>query len=334
VDIAVEGSKRRIRVYSFEDRVAHAALARALNERLEAEGVFLNSSHAYRRFRGVYTALEAARNAQRSGFRFCVSMDVAGCFDSISTGLLSGVLDEYADIVASDSARFILTAFKADLLRRPSHPDRLDGDGPYAPPLNRVLVGSALGPVMCNLVLSRFLDGPIHEELGARVCFLRYADDCLILARTESDAQRAMEVATSSLASIPRARLNLHPEKGTKGRTVHLDETRVPWLGYELHGRRISTPTPVFARWQERLMAADAPTFRAELAAARSQLRYITKKRARTLDAAVARHHPGRRGDVRKAFETRPTAQQIPERSASPREAFYGVLNPLFWGDP
>jgi CRISP-associated protein Cas1 len=180
-----KGGFRPLDIPCIADRIAQAAVAAALMPVLEPE--FEDSSFAYRPGRSVAQAVRRVMAHRREGFRHVVDGDIVRYFEQIPHGRLIARLEQHV----SDAALLDLIGI---WLEHHSHTER------------GVPQGSPLSPILANL----YLDS-IDEAIEARgVRLVRYADDFLLLCKSEALAGDAMAAMAHLLAEHG---LELHPDK-------------------------------------------------------------------------------------------------------------------------
>lgn len=194
------GGRRTLAIPCVVDRVVQTAAAMVLAPVLEPE--MEEASHAYRPGRGVATAVARVSALQRQGYGYVVDGDIRAYFDSVPhRPLLARLARSIEDQRLLDLVALWLEAF--------------DEDGAGIPQ------GSPISPLLANL----YLDEVDEEIEGSGVRLVRYADDFVLLCRSEAKAAGAME----RIAALLRERgLELNPEKS---RVVSFQEG-VTFLGH------------------------------------------------------------------------------------------------------
>ena len=146
---------------TIEDRIAQTAAARLLTP--DAEACMHESSHAYRPGRWTGSAATELRCLRAAGAaEWVVETDIESCFESIRHRDALAALDRLGALTEPR-----LASLFHDRLAR----------GAKAPGVG-VAQGSAISPMICNLVLTRLDHG--LTEAGFR--FVRYADDLVVCA--------------------------------------------------------------------------------------------------------------------------------------------------------
>ncbi len=183
---------RTLLVPTVADRVLQTAAARYLSRSFEEE--FLECSYGYRPGRSVDRAIARIRKCRDLGYRFVADADIQTFFDNVDHSMLLGRLGQR---ITEPLLRVLLRQW-------------IDGcvwDGKGITRLRKgVPQGSPISPLLANFFLEDF-DREL-EKSGRKL--IRYADDFLILARTQEDATQALAESERLLADD---HLLLNPEK-------------------------------------------------------------------------------------------------------------------------
>ncbi|MEP1334740.1 MAG: CRISPR-associated endonuclease Cas1 [Lentilitoribacter sp.] len=186
---------RILTIPSIRDRVLHTSIATALTQIFEP--LFEESSFAYRPNRGVVHAVERIEKWRNRGFDVVIEADIVSYFDNVLHEIL---LDKVSSIIAPlDGAAAIIALLKL-LLDDQSQALGSVGKG--------IVQGSPLSPLLANLYLDA-LDEEIEEQ-GVKI--VRFADDFVILCKSEKKAKRVLEYCVSVLNELG---LRLHQD-GTR----------------------------------------------------------------------------------------------------------------------
>jgi RNA-directed DNA polymerase len=188
-----KGGLRPIGIWVIRDRVVQRALFEALVPICERH--FLPVSFGYRPGLGVKNALEVVVQARKAGLCWLVDADIKQCFDHIRTKPLLQMLGVWVpDRRLIELARCFLMA-------------RIFNSASGRHELAGTSQGSVLSPLLCNVYLHR-LDEAISRKRGWRL--VRFADDFVILTKSEQEAKAAKRLAAKVLGSLG---LRLHPDK-------------------------------------------------------------------------------------------------------------------------
>jgi RNA-directed DNA polymerase len=250
------GERRPLSIPVVRDRVVQAAVKIVLEPVFEAD--FLPCSFGFRPKRAAHDGLQVLLDESFRGNLWVAETDVADCFGAIPhSGLMSAVEERISD-------RRLLALLRAFLRAGVME------HGSVRRPVTGTAQGGVISPLMCNVYLHR-LD---RAWRGAYGTLVRYADDALVMCRSQGQAVAALARLTTLLAE-----LGLEP-KAAKTRMVHLTAggEGVDFLGF--HHRLVrsrasrGTGTVTYlARWPSRKAEQHARdrirfmTMRARLAA-------------------------------------------------------------------
>lgn len=179
------GDKRRLIIPSVVDRIAQLSVAQALGSQLDPG--FEDSSFGYRPGRSVKQAIRLVEATRNAGSTWIVDADIKDFFDSVPHARLLQRLDE----IMTDGPLIQLIEIWLE------HNSQ-DGKG--------LAQGSPLSPLLSNLYLDH-IDKAFSGK-GSKI--VRYADDFIILCKSEKKANKAHAKVQSLLRKIG---LSLNREK-------------------------------------------------------------------------------------------------------------------------
>lgn len=183
---------RFLSVPTVRDRVAQTAVFLITRPIFEAE--FETTSHTYREGRGVRTAVKEIAKWRDKGYRFAVDADIDDYFDNVPHDLLFQKLEKLID--DSDILLLFKKWIKAEIY-----------DGKRIWQLEKgISQGSVVSPMLANL----FLDELDETLMSFDKKLVRYADDFLILSKTEEEARENIELTDMILEDL---KLELNPVK-------------------------------------------------------------------------------------------------------------------------
>jgi len=167
------GKRRPLGIPTVRDRVAQEVLRQLLSPLFET--LFHADSFGFRPGRSCHDALQRVRELHRQGYRHVLDADISGFFDNIPHEVIErGLTNVVAD---GNIIRLVKRFLKAGVLE----------NGVIEPTTVGTPQGGVISPLLANIALN-FLDWCLDE---ADVRFVRYADDFVVLCRSEQDAREA-----------------------------------------------------------------------------------------------------------------------------------------------
>jgi RNA-directed DNA polymerase len=209
------GSKeqRPLGIPTVRDRVVQTALVHVIEPILDA--TFHERSFGFRHGRGCHDALRVVEELLEAGYVYVVDADLKSYFDTIPKDrLLALVAQRISDTRVLALVQSYLNQNIMEELKTWT-------------PVTGVPQGAVLSPVLANLYLSD-LD---HQMAGNGYQMVRYADDFVILCRSQAEAEAALATVRQWVETHG---LTLHSEK------THIVDNRVTsfsFLGYSFRGQ-------------------------------------------------------------------------------------------------
>jgi CRISPR-associated protein Cas1 len=225
---------RTLLVPTVADRVLQTAAARHLSRSFEEE--FLECSYGYRPGRSVDRAIARIRTCRELGYLYVVDGDIHTFFDEVDHDLL---LQRLGERQPGETLMDLVRQWVRGCVWDGSHIHRL---------LRGVPQGSPISPLLANFFLEDF-DREL-EKSGRKL--IRYADDFVILAKTQDEAGKSLAESQKLLAE---ARLELNLEKtrivdfahGFRflGALFQGEGIWVPWKNARVKGRVLFMARPL-----------------------------------------------------------------------------------------
>jgi RNA-directed DNA polymerase len=197
-EIPKPGGVRLLGIPTVLDRVIQQAVAQVLNHIWDH--TFSEGSYGYRPNRSQHDAIYQYRAYVKSGLRYVVDIDLSKFFDRVNHDrLMARLSTRIKDKRVLRLIRSFLTSgVMIAGLERPTEEGTPQG-GP-------------LSPILSNIVLDE-----LDKELEKRgLCFIRYADDCVIFVRSERAGNRVMKSISCFIEK--KLRLKVNAEKSAVGR--------------------------------------------------------------------------------------------------------------------
>ena len=234
------GGQRPLGIPTVLDRVIQQALAQVLGPLFEPG--FSRFSYGFRPRRGAHDAVRQAREYLKQGYSVAVDMDLAKFFDSVNFDVLMSRVS--AKVPDRSVLRLVWRYLRAGVVENGpcSKAKRVLHGGPWSPSEKGVPQGGPLSPLLANIVLHD-LDMEL-EKRGHK--FVRYADDFLVLVKSERAGQRVMASLTRFLEK--KLRLAVNP---VKSKVAPLNQCR--FLGFTFRRKKIVWSDKLVAQFQRRV---------------------------------------------------------------------------------
>lgn len=209
--IPKEGSSkmRKLGIPVVMDRVAAQSANLVLEEIFDSE--FTGSNFGFRRGKSQHRAIGHVQSIVKEGYEWCASIDLKSFFDEIPHGLIIKLIRR--KIADEGLVTLIARALKAGVMV----------EGKFEKTEKGCPQGSPLSPMLSNIVLNE-LDQEL-ERRGHR--YARWADDFVILLKSERAANRVME----GIVGYLEGQLCL-PVNREKSEVARIKD--VPFLGFQI----------------------------------------------------------------------------------------------------
>lgn len=169
------GKMRKLGIPSVMDRVIQQAIVQVLTPIYEKQ--FSEHSYGFRPGRSCEMAVIRALECFNDGYDWIVDIDLQSFFDEVNQDKLIGIIRR--TIKDGDLVSLIGKFLRSGVME----------NGVIQETKKGTPQGGNLSPLLSNIMLNE-----LDKELESRgLNFVRYADDCLIMVRSEKAANRVME---------------------------------------------------------------------------------------------------------------------------------------------
>jgi len=189
------GGQRPLGIPTVRDRIVQQARRQILEPIFERK--FSNRSHGFRPERGCATALAVVDRAVKHGYQWGVDADWQAFFDTVDHTKRIAALNE---AIAEGSVLNLVTQILRAGVSLPAMTE-------IEPTELGTPQGGPLSPLLANVYLHPFDERMVQAGYG----LVRYADDCVIFAKSEGEATAALQLARAVWEG--ELGLLVHPEK-------------------------------------------------------------------------------------------------------------------------
>ncbi len=191
------GKTRSLGIPTVVDRFVQQAISQVLMPLYEPQ--FSDNSFGFRPNRGAHDALHRVQHYADQGYRYCIDLDIEKFFDTVNHSKLIEVLSR--TVKDGRVVGLIHRYLKAGVVVSHRFEDSTEG----------VPQGGPLSPILSNILLNE-----LDKELTKRGHpFVRYADDCMILVKSNRATERVLESISSFIEK--KLFLKVNKEKSVIG---------------------------------------------------------------------------------------------------------------------
>lgn len=228
--IPKEGSskKRKLGIPVVMDRIVGVSMHSVLEEIYDPD--FTVSNFGFRRGKSQHQAMRHLQRLVKEGREWAVAVDLKSFFDEIPHGLILKLIRR--KVADEQFVTMIARLLKAGVII----------DGVFEKTTKGCPQGSPLSPMLSNIVLNE-LD---HELEERNLGYCRWADDFVIVVRSERAAQRVMEGTIRFLEE--ELGLTVNQEKSQVARI-----TKITFLGFQILKGKIRVSNKARIRFKERV---------------------------------------------------------------------------------
>ena len=176
-----DGGFRKLGIPTVKDRIFQQAISQQLMPMYEPR--FSDGSFGYRPGRSAKDAIIKVKEYAEEGYRYAVVLDLSKYFDTLNHELLLNILRR--DVKDERVIQWIKRYLKSGVMDNGVVMETEEGSPQ----------GGNLSPLLANIYLNEF-----DQEFQKRnVPCIRYADDIVLLAKSERSAKRLLETSTNYL---------------------------------------------------------------------------------------------------------------------------------------
>ena len=222
------GGKRMLGIPTVMDRVIQQAVAQVLTPIFDP--TFSQSSFGFRPGRNAHQAIRQVQASVKDGRNIAVDIDLAKFFDTVNHDVLMNLLGR---TIADKRLLALIGRYLRAGVLVGEHIQPSDIGTPQ---------GGPLSPLLANILLHQ-LDLELARR-GHR--FARYADDMIILVKSQRAAERVMGSITRYLETTLKLKVNL-----AKSKVAPMSECS--FLGFTIKGKKIRWTDKALANFKHRV---------------------------------------------------------------------------------
>lgn len=216
------GKMRKLGIPSVIDRVLQQAIVQVLTPIYEKQ--FSNNSYGFRPKRSCEQAVIKALECFNDGYDWIVDIDLQSFFDEVNQDKLMAII--HRTIKDDDVISLIRKFLQSGVME----------NGVLQETNKGTPQGGNLSPLLSNIMLNE-----LDKELENRgLNFVRYADDCLIMVKSEKAANRVMESITTFITRKLGLKVNVEKSKVAR-------PNQIKYLGFGFYkkiGQNMWRPKP------------------------------------------------------------------------------------------
>ena len=196
------GKKRNLGIPTVMDRIIQQAMVQILSPIFEEQ--FSKNSYGFRPGRSCEQAVIKALEYLNDGYEWIVDIDLEKFFDTVNQDRLITIIGK--TIKDGDVVSLIRKYLSAGVMI----------NGVKRPTKVGTPQGGNLSPLLSNIMLNE-----LDKELEARgLNFVRYADDCIIMVKSEKAANRVLKSITKFIEKKLGLKVNAEKSKVTRPRNT------------------------------------------------------------------------------------------------------------------
>ncbi len=190
-----DGGVRKLGISTVIDRIVQQAIAQVLNPIFEPQ--FIDGSYGYRPHRSAQMAIMKVKEYAEQGYKYAVQLDLSKYFDTLQHAKLLLILRR--TIKDEMVIQLIKKYLKSGVMENGICVKTEEGSPQ----------GGPLSPLLANIYLNEF----DHEFENRGVKVIRYADDIVLLAKSQRATERLLETSTRYLENELKLTVNKEKSK-------------------------------------------------------------------------------------------------------------------------
>lgn len=207
-----DGSMRKLGIPTVTDRMIQQAVAQVLTPIYERK--FHENSYGFRPGKNAQQAVLKAVEYMNEGYNWIVDIDLEKFFDTVSHDKLISILNKE---IKDGRTLSLIRKFLVSGVMVGEQMEETEVGTPQ---------GGNISPLLANVILNE-LDWEL-EKRGLK--FVRYADDCIILVKSQKAAMRVMDSVTRYIEA--KLLLKVNRKKSKIGRP-----TEIKYLGFTFYNQ-------------------------------------------------------------------------------------------------
>ena len=207
-----DGSKRKLGIPTVTDRMIQQATAQVLTPIYERK--FHKNSYGFRIGKSAQQAVLKAVEYMNEGYNWVVDIDLEKFFNTVNHDKLISILNKE---IKDGKTLSLIRKFLVSGVMIGEQMEATEMGTPQ---------GGNLSPLLANVMLNE-LDWELEKR---KLRFVRYADDCIILVRSQKAAERVMNSITRYIET--KLLLKVNRKKSKIGRP-----TEIKYLGFAFYNQ-------------------------------------------------------------------------------------------------
>ena len=185
-----DGGIRKLGIPTVKDRIFQQAITQQLTPIYEP--LFSDNSYGYRPGRCAKNAIQRIKKHAEEGYTHAVALDLSKYFDTLNHEMLLNLLRK--NVKDERVIQLIKRYLKSGVMENGVVTETEEGSPQ----------GGNISPLLANIYLNEF----DQEYVKRGVRFVRYADDIVLLAKSDRAAKRLLETSTKYLEGTLRLKVN------------------------------------------------------------------------------------------------------------------------------